>query len=212
MKKQILEIEARCRVADPEKFRVRLRELKTFPSFPDERGEVLETNTNFSKRKMPSITFRVRARRFQDGRVDFSYTQKGKNQSSVLRVKKEKNKTLHSNESLKNRVLKLQSSGAIRDFEYERSFEAEDYRVYKAKNGIVEIELFEFPFLGWFAEFELSRGSQKFLERVMEKFGFRFSDNIQEGTKDMWKAYCQKYKLPETRTLLFKEAGARIIG
>lgn len=208
MKKQVLEIEARCRISDPKKFRVRLRELKTFPSFLGERGSVIETNTNFSKRKMSGITFRVRTRRFSGGRVDFSYTRKGKNQSSVLRVKKEKNKTLHSNASLKNLVLKLQNSGATRDFEYERRFMAEDYRVYKAKGGIVEIELFEFPYLGWFAEFELRRGSRKFLECVMKKFRFQLSDNLQASTKDMWKAYLcglkRGYRLFRSKKLHFR--------
>lgn len=199
-KKKTLEIEARCKVRDPAVFRKNLFALNASALYPNERGFVIEQNFNFIKQGNSGKIFRLRLRIFPSGRKEFFYTEKGKNKGKKIREKVEINKKLTMKKFFE-KFRKFKRKKISRDFTYERQFRAEDYRSFEG----VHIELFRFPHLGWFVEFELHRGLRKDikdLKKVMAFFGFSFDDNIQESTKGMWQKYCRQkgiqYK-PELR-------------
>ena len=174
-----VEIEARCRVKNPVAFLKALHSLDSAAVFPGMHGGVRELNLIYLDAKHPETTIRLRRRIFPDQITECSYTEKGKNQSNALRVKKEKTTALNEIE-FRSRVRSYEYQ-YMRTFVYERTFDARHYQVFKG----VEIEHFLFPFLGFYAEFELCWGSEKDLKKVMSIFGYRFRDNIQESTKEM---------------------------
>ncbi len=186
-----VEIEARCRVKNPVAFLKALHSLDSAAVFPDMHGWVRELNLIYSDAKHPETTIRLRRRIFPDQVTECSYAEKGKNQSNVLRVKKEKTTALNEIE-FRSRVHSCEYQ-YMRTFVYERIFDARHYQVFKG----VEIEHFLFPFLGFCAEFELRRGSEKDLKKVMSLFGYRFRDNIRESTKEMARGlFLKKGELP----------------
>lgn len=191
------EIEVRFKIKNKQKFLATLKHLDSAPVFPSARGDVEEINLVFTSALRPDTTLRLRKRTFSNNTQTFVYTEKGKNTSDVVRQKQETNTPLTSGEFY-IKLKELFVHGALRDV-YERHFCAEQYRIYQG----VEIELFEFPLLGVYSEFELKRGGMKALESVVREFGFRLRDNVHESVHDLAQKACMKRGLLYSPILVF---------
>ncbi|MEK7636690.1 MAG: hypothetical protein AAB362_03315 [Patescibacteria group bacterium] len=192
-----VEIEARCKVKNQTDLFTIFNSLDSAPCFPGVHGNVHERNLVYVDAKRPNIAIRLRERIFPNQTAEYSYTEKEKNQSKIIRVKNEKTETLNGVE-FRSRVRSCEYQH-IRTFVYEREFNPLHYRVFHG----VKIEYFLFPFLGSFVEFEIKRGSEKDLKRIMKLFGYRFRDNIQESAKDMaFQFFLKNGELP-VRGILF---------
>lgn len=192
-----IEIETRCKVKNEKEFRRIFDALDTASVFPAKRGEMEELNLVYVSHVGSNGIMRLRRRIFPDGTGTYIYTEKGKNQSVMYRKKYEMNTPL--TKKLFDEKLEELETRAFRHHVYERRFRLEDYRIY---NG-VQIELFEFPFLGWYAEFELKRGTIRNLKMAMKEFGFILEDNVQESVYRLSMQFCIAHGISFSPILVF---------